>query len=116
MSAVQPVRWEVRPDGIEQTQFADPESFYLSIRRSTWHGEPAFIVSRMDMKGFTKNGYEVYLRHDVNAKHARHATFEDALAIATAIVDGTLPTVNYRTWREAEARRFAQTATTEETA
>jgi hypothetical protein len=111
---VEPVQWEVRPAGIEKTRFDDPETFYLTIRRSTWNGEPVYIVSPHNRStAFTKNGRLVFQRHDVNAKHARHASFEEAATLARAIVDGVMQADAYRTWRDAEALHFPTTVSTD---
>jgi hypothetical protein len=106
-ASIEPTRWVVRPAGIANTRFADPESFYLNIIRSSRRGETVYLVTHgTDQRGFTKNGRSVYLRHDVNAKHARHATFDDAATLARALADGTLVTDEYRFWRTADEQRF----------
>lgn len=112
-ASVEPVMWEVRPAGIQNTKFDDPESFYLTIRRSQWQEQPTFVVSRLNRStAFTRNGVEVFLRHDVNAKHAHHESFEEAVALARALADGTLASVGYRTWQAAEARHWPEASTT----
>lgn len=104
---IEPTEWVVIPAGIEATRFKDPEAFYLRIRKGRWKGEPCYIVSGADRSsGFTRRGKVVYLRYDVNAKHARLDTFEEAAALARDLADGTLPSDDYQTWRAAEAMRF----------
>lgn len=106
-ASIEPTRWVVIPAGIENTRFSDPESFYLSIIRGVRRGETFYMVTHgTEQRGFTKNGRSVYLRHDVNAKHARHATFEEAAALARSLGDGTLITDEYRFWRTADEQRF----------
>lgn len=106
-ASIEPDRWTVIPEGIEATRFSDPESFYLSIRKARWRGDVCYIVSAtVDQMGFTRNGHLVYLRHDVNSKHARHESFETACDLARSIADGHLSTPNYRPWRAEEARRW----------
>lgn len=107
---IEPVEWEVRPAGIEQTRFSDPENFYLTIRRSRWNDETVYLVSPHNRStAFTKRGRLVFLRHDINAKHARHASFQEAAVLARAIADGILKADSYRTWRAAEASHFPAT-------
>jgi hypothetical protein len=104
---IEPSEWEVRPDGIESTRFADPESFYLSIRRGR---DDCFIVSYAGhaAMGFTKHGKAVYLRHDPNARHARLDTFEEAAALARGLAEGTITSQDYTTWRAREAQRWPE--------
>lgn len=107
-ATIEPSRWIVIPEGIEETKFSDPESFYLSIRLHRRGTDPdKFVVScGTDQQGFTRNGVLVFLRHDVNAKHAFHDSFEKASALARALADGTLETEYYRPWRKAQEQRW----------
>jgi hypothetical protein len=108
-AVVQPVEWVVIPAGVEATRFHDPGSFYLKVRlhRSSRDGD-RFVVSPFSNSqvGFTRLGHQVYLRHDVNAKHAFHDTFEQACDLARDLADGVLASGFYQYWRVVDERRF----------
>ena len=108
LPGVQPTRWQVTPADFDQCPLVDSvRHFAVQIVARSRRGKTYFSVSQDESTGWTKNGAQVWLRHDVNAKHARHAHFEDAQRLAFEIVNGHLEAEGYTHWRDVVDRRGA---------
>lgn len=100
LQGVEATRWQVLPADIDEWPFSDGvRVFGVVIALKVYKGERCFIVSQDEGTGWTRNGKQVWLRHDVNAKHARHATFDEAQQLAYAIVNGHVEAEGYTHWR-----------------
>lgn len=105
LDGVEATRWQVAPADIDECPFSDGlRVFTVQIALKMFKGERCFVVSQDDATGWTKTGKQVWLRHDVNAKHARHDSFLAAQQLAYDIVNGHVTAEGYTHWRERAAR------------